>query len=78
MIENFNFGRVVVLGDLVLDCYINGSVGRISPEAPVPVLLRAHHTAVPGGAANVAMNAATLGCTVELIGLVGCDAPPTR
>ena len=75
MIENFNFGRVAVLGDLVLDCYINGSVGRISPEAPVPVLLRAHHTAVPGGAANVAMNAATLGCTVELIGLVGCDAP---
>ncbi|GBQ32651.1 ADP-heptose synthase [Gluconacetobacter sacchari DSM 12717] len=75
MIENFKFGRVAVLGDLLLDCYISGSVGRISPEAPVPVLLSAQHTAVPGGAANVAMNAATLGCAVELIGLVGCDAP---
>ncbi|MBB2169638.1 D-glycero-beta-D-manno-heptose-7-phosphate kinase [Gluconacetobacter aggeris] len=73
MIENFDFGRVVIIGDIILDCYINGSVGRISPEAPVPVLLRAHHTAVPGGAANVATNAATLGCEVTLLGLVGCD-----
>jgi len=73
MINDFEFGRVAIIGDLLLDCYINGSVGRISPEAPVPVLLRAHHTAVPGGAANVALNAATLGCSVQLIGLVGHD-----
>lgn len=73
MIDDFTFGRVAVIGDLLLDCYINGSVGRISPEAPVPVLLRAHHSAVPGGAANVAMNAATLGASVLLVGLVGED-----
>lgn len=74
MIQDFDFGRVVIIGDVVLDCYVHGSVDRISPEAPVPVLLRAKHTAVPGGAANVAMNAAALGCDVVLIGLIGADA----
>ena len=73
MIDNFAFGQVAIIGDLLLDCYISGSVSRISPEAPVPVLLRANHTAVPGGAANVALNAATLGCSVTLVGLVGDD-----
>ncbi|GBQ63398.1 ADP-heptose synthase [Ameyamaea chiangmaiensis NBRC 103196] len=74
MINDFKFGRVVIIGDLLLDCYVSGSVHRISPEAPVPVLHRAHHTAVPGGAANVAMNAATLGSKVTLIGIVGQDS----
>lgn len=73
MIENFNFGRLVILGDLLLDQYILGSVGRISPEAPVPVLLKSHHRVAPGGAANVAVNAAALGCSVSLIGVVGAD-----
>lgn len=74
MIENFDFGQIAIIGDVLLDCYINGSVSRVSPEAPVPVLLRAKETAVPGGAANVALNAATLGCKVSLIGLVGKDS----
>ncbi|WP_025842035.1 D-glycero-beta-D-manno-heptose-7-phosphate kinase [Asaia platycodi] len=73
MINDFTFGRVLIIGDLLLDCYIHGSVDRISPEAPVPVLLRAKHSTVPGGAANVAMNAAALGCAVSLVGLVGQD-----
>lgn len=73
MINDFLFGRVLIIGDLLLDCYIHGSVDRISPEAPVPVLLRAKHSTVPGGAANVAMNAAALGCAVSLVGLVGQD-----
>ncbi|WP_122040557.1 D-glycero-beta-D-manno-heptose-7-phosphate kinase [Asaia bogorensis] len=73
MISDFIFGRVLIIGDLLLDCYIHGSVDRISPEAPVPVLLRAKHSSVPGGAANVAMNAAALGCAVTLVGLVGED-----
>ena len=73
MISDFTFGRVLIIGDLLLDCYIHGSVDRISPEAPVPVLLRAKHSTVPGGAANVAMNAAALGCKVTLVGLVGQD-----
>lgn len=73
MLSDFTFGRVAIVGDLLLDCYVHGSVDRISPEAPVPVLLRAQHSAVPGGAANVAMNAAALGCAVTLVGLVGAD-----
>ncbi|MBS1084495.1 D-glycero-beta-D-manno-heptose-7-phosphate kinase [Gluconobacter kondonii] len=74
MIDNFEFGRLAVIGDLLLDQYISGQVGRISPEAPVPVLLRSGHQVVPGGAANVAVNAAALGCSVALIGVVGDDA----
>lgn len=73
MIENFEFGRLVVIGDLLLDQYVFGSVERISPEAPVPVLRKARQSAVPGGAANVAVNAAALGCSVSLIGVVGPD-----
>ena len=73
MIENFEFGRLVVIGDLLLDQYIYGAVERISPEAPVPVLRKTRQTAVPGGAANVAVNAAALGCSVSLIGVVGPD-----
>ncbi|MBS1023565.1 D-glycero-beta-D-manno-heptose-7-phosphate kinase [Gluconobacter cerinus] len=74
MIENFDFGRLTVIGDILLDQYIVGTVNRISPEAPVPVLLRSKHSVVPGGAANVAVNAASLGCTVNLVGVVGPDA----
>ena len=73
MFDNFEFGRLVIIGDLLLDQYVFGSVGRISPEAPVPVLLKSHQKIVPGGAANVAVNAAALGCSVGLIGVVGAD-----
>lgn len=73
MIKDFQFGRVAVIGDLLLDRYVSGDVSRISPEAPVPVLLHAALRSVPGGAANVAVNAAALGATVQLVGLVGQD-----
>ncbi|MCE2574440.1 D-glycero-beta-D-manno-heptose-7-phosphate kinase [Komagataeibacter sp. FNDCR2] len=73
MIENFSFGCLCVIGDVLLDQYVFGSANRISPEAPVPVLLHSHRRAVPGGAANVAANAAALGCRVNLVGVVGTD-----
>ncbi|HZQ44595.1 MAG TPA: bifunctional D-glycero-beta-D-manno-heptose-7-phosphate kinase/D-glycero-beta-D-manno-heptose 1-phosphate adenylyltransferase HldE [Acidobacteriaceae bacterium] len=66
--------RVLVVGDLMLDRYILGEVDRISPEAPVPVLRHAHRYQRPGGAANVAMNLAGLGCQPFLAGLWGADA----
>ena len=66
--------RVLVIGDLMLDRYIVGEVDRISPEAPVPVLRHAHRYARPGGAANVAMNLAGLGCEAVLAGFWGDDA----
>jgi D-beta-D-heptose 7-phosphate kinase / D-beta-D-heptose 1-phosphate adenosyltransferase len=66
--------RLLVLGDVMLDKYIWGEVGRISPEAPVPVVRATHQSEQPGGAANVAMNLARLGAKVSLIGFTGGDA----
>ena len=53
---DFTGCRIVVVGDLMLDKYLSGSVERLSPEAPVPVLLREAERAVLGGAANVCAN----------------------
>ncbi len=64
---------VAVVGDVMIDRYVTGKVERISPEAPVPVLLHSHDRAVAGGAANVAVNIVALGCHVRLVGVVGND-----
>jgi rfaE bifunctional protein kinase chain/domain len=66
--------RVLVIGDIMLDEYVFGTVGRISPEAPVPVVAVTRDARVPGGAANVALNLAGLRAGVEMAGLVGNDA----
>jgi D-beta-D-heptose 7-phosphate kinase/D-beta-D-heptose 1-phosphate adenosyltransferase len=71
---DFSDLSILVIGDTVLDCYESGKVGRISPEAPVPVLKYSGRYVVPGGAANVAMNVASLGARCLLVGLVGQDA----
>lgn len=65
---------VLVVGDLMLDRYILGDVDRISPEAPVPVMRHVQRYEVPGGAANVAMNLAGLGCKTILAGFWGNDS----
>ena len=67
--------KIVVVGDLMLDRFINGGVTRISPEAPVPVLSYQDETLIPGGAANVARNLARFGVNTVLIGVTGDDAP---
>lgn len=72
-LPNFEKVRVLVVGDVMLDRYWTGSTGRVSPEAPVPVVNVSNTEDRPGGAANVAINLATLGVTVTLLGLVGCD-----
>jgi len=64
---------VAVIGDIMIDRYVSGAVNRISPEAPVPILVHSGDRAVAGGAANVAANVAALGCDVRLIGAVGRD-----
>jgi D-beta-D-heptose 7-phosphate kinase/D-beta-D-heptose 1-phosphate adenosyltransferase len=66
--------KVLVVGDLMLDRYILGDVDRISPEAPVPVLRHVQRYERPGGAANVAMNLAGLGCQALLAGFWGNDS----
>ena len=65
--------RLLVVGDVMLDKYIWGEVGRISPEAPVPVVRATHRSHQPGGAANVAMNLSRLGAQTEVIGFTGGD-----
>ncbi|MFO0291627.1 MAG: D-glycero-beta-D-manno-heptose-7-phosphate kinase [bacterium] len=71
--EKFINIKIAVIGDLMLDRYIWGSVSRISPEAPVPVVRVNKKTVSLGGAGNVACNLATLGCQVHLLGIVGAD-----
>ncbi len=65
--------RVVVAGDVMLDRYLFGSTGRISPEAPVPVVHVQQTDDRAGGAANVAVNLASLGVETRLVGVVGQD-----
>ncbi|MGI8813667.1 MAG: D-glycero-beta-D-manno-heptose-7-phosphate kinase [Pyrinomonadaceae bacterium] len=65
--------RVLVVGDVMLDRYWWGSVSRISPEAPVPVVRLSKTTYAAGGAANVAANVAGLGATPVLVGITGGD-----
>ena len=70
---SFTDCRILVAGDIMLDVYMATHVGRISPEAPVPVARIQKHWSVPGGAANVARNLVCLGCRVTLAGLRGHD-----
>ena len=76
-----NFGNTkqhaLVIGDVMLDRYLIGDVGRISPEAPVPIVLLKEQNERAGGAANVAANLALLGVKTHLIGCVGNDAEAT-
>ncbi|MDE2222983.1 MAG: D-glycero-beta-D-manno-heptose-7-phosphate kinase [Candidatus Omnitrophica bacterium] len=72
-IKRFKARRLLVIGDVVLDQYIKGSVSRISPEAPVPIVLQEESFYTPGGAANVANNLVSLGADVTLVGKIGDD-----
>jgi rfaE bifunctional protein kinase chain/domain len=73
ILSGFTSSRVMVLGDLMLDHFLWGTVTRISPEAPVPVVEVSDETTRLGGAANVARNIHTLGAQPVLVGLVGDD-----
>ncbi|WP_323773401.1 bifunctional D-glycero-beta-D-manno-heptose-7-phosphate kinase/D-glycero-beta-D-manno-heptose 1-phosphate adenylyltransferase HldE [Alcanivorax sp.] len=72
-IPSFAQARVLVAGDVMLDRYWHGPTGRISPEAPVPVVRVTELEDRPGGAANVALNMAALGARAELVGVTGRD-----
>lgn len=78
IVERMTGRRVMVVGDVMLDQFIFGRVGRISPEAPVPVVTFDHEQHRAGGAANVALNARALGAHVELAGVVGDDDAAVR
>jgi D-beta-D-heptose 7-phosphate kinase/D-beta-D-heptose 1-phosphate adenosyltransferase len=73
VLARFRGARVLVLGDLVLDEFVWGKADRISPEAPVPVVWAQERSYMPGGAANVVNNIASLGGQASLCGVVGED-----
>lgn len=72
---DFSAVRLLIVGDVMLDRYWFGEVSRISPEAPVPIVKVERSEERPGGAANVARNAAALGAKVTLLALIGNDEP---
>ena len=74
-LPDYDQAGVLVVGDVMLDRYWYGPTGRISPEAPVPVVKVDQVEERPGGAANVAMNIAALGGHARLVGLTGIDEP---
>jgi D-beta-D-heptose 7-phosphate kinase/D-beta-D-heptose 1-phosphate adenosyltransferase len=74
-LPNFSQASILVIGDVMLDRYWFGDAGRISPEAPVPVVNIKQVDDRPGGAGNVALNIAALGAKVILMGITGNDEP---
>jgi len=71
--EDFNKLKVMIIGDVMVDSYILGKVDRISPEAPIPILLTKKREFRLGGAANVALNIQALGATPILCAIIGSD-----
>ncbi|MHB9029749.1 MAG: D-glycero-beta-D-manno-heptose 1-phosphate adenylyltransferase [Candidatus Latescibacterota bacterium] len=74
ILHNMKSASVAVVGDVMLDEYIIGDSDRISPEAPEPIITERERRSVPGGAANVAVNIATLGARVCLFSIAGDDS----
>lgn len=71
--EKFSNSNILVIGDVMIDCYITGTVSRISPEAPVPIVNANERSYRLGGAANVALNLKSLGATPILCSVIGSD-----
>ncbi|MBK8207736.1 MAG: D-glycero-beta-D-manno-heptose-7-phosphate kinase [Planctomycetes bacterium] len=78
IIDSLGAPKVAVVGDLILDHYVFGSVSRISPEAPIPVLHVTREEDRLGGAANVAANVLSMGGRATLVGAIGRDEPGSR
>ncbi|HEY0171944.1 MAG TPA: PfkB family carbohydrate kinase [Pyrinomonadaceae bacterium] len=73
LVREFASRRVLVLGDLIADQFVSGEISRVSREAPVMILRHERTETVPGGAANCALNLATLGARACIVGVVGED-----
>ncbi|MDQ3473333.1 MAG: PfkB family carbohydrate kinase, partial [Acidobacteriota bacterium] len=73
IVKRFPNLRVVVVGDAIADQFVYGAISRVSREAPVFILRHEQTETVPGGAANCAVNLASLGATASLIGVAGAD-----
>lgn len=74
LIGNFAAAKVLLIGDIMLDRFIYGGVGRISPEGPIPILSIQRENEMLGGAGNVLANMQALGCQCDIISVIGADA----
>ena len=74
LIDGFADLRVLVIGEAMLDSYLDGSTRRLCPEAPVPVVDVTAQRRMPGGAANTADNLCSLGACVQFLSVIGDDA----
>ena len=72
-VDKFKGKRILIIGDMIADVYLHGDISRISREAPVLVLIEKDEKTVPGGAANVVNNVATLGGKAFAVGILGKD-----
>ena len=73
ILSKFKEKKVLIIGDIILDRYLEGAVSRINPEAPVPVVSIKREFHELGGAANVALNITSLSGKVSLFGFIGSD-----
>ena len=71
VVPKFDLSQVLVVGDIMLDSYWHGASKRISPEAPVPVVDIVQSEERIGGSGNVALNLASLGADVTIVGVIG-------
>jgi rfaE bifunctional protein kinase chain/domain len=73
IVRRFPQRKILVIGDSIADQFVYGAISRVSREAPVFILQHEHTATIPGGASNCAVNLASLGATVSLIGVAGED-----
>ncbi len=73
VIQGFMEQKILLIGDVMLDSFVYGEVSRISPEGPIPVLLKSKEEMMLGGAGNVFANLQALGCDTNFIGVIGHD-----
>lgn len=73
-VEKFSQLHMLCVGDMILDTFVYGKASRLSPEAPVPVLLKQKENSMPGGAGNVVANLRSMGCKTSFAGVIGQDA----
>lgn len=78
IVKSFKGKRILVIGDVMIDAYLQGKVSRVSPEAPVPIVSFGKHEERLGGAANVALNIAALGAVPVLTSVIGEDKEGER
>src|SRR5690554_7117747 len=73
LFEEFKSKKIIVLGDVMIDSYLSGSVDRVGPEAPVPIINFSSREERLGGAGNVALNLISLGAQVTMSTVIGQD-----